>query len=69
MPKLKTHKATSKRFKLTSRKKLRRLKRRRAHARRNQSKRARRASGKYVPTSQVDAKRIRRLLGLPQSKS
>ncbi len=68
MPKLKTHKATAKRFKVTSRKKLRRLKRRRSHARRNQSKRAQRASDKYVEVSQADRKRIRRLLGLGHSK-
>jgi len=68
MPKMKTHKSTAKRFKVTGRRKLRRLKNRRSHRRLKKSKRVRRSFDKYLPVDQVDAKRVRRLLGLRQSK-
>jgi large subunit ribosomal protein L35 len=68
MPKIKTHKATAKRFKLTGRGKLRRLKGRRSHLRRRRSKRVRRAFDKDHPVDKVDRKRVRRLLGLKQPK-
>ncbi|RLC67790.1 MAG: 50S ribosomal protein L35 [Chloroflexi bacterium] len=68
MPKMKTHKATAKRFKVTGRRKLRRLKNRRSHLRRKKSKRVRRSFDKDLPVAKVDRKRVRRLLGLRQPK-
>jgi large subunit ribosomal protein L35 len=68
MPKMKTHKATAKRFKVTGRGKLRRLKGRRSHLRRRKSKRVRRGFDKDHPVDKVDRKRVRRLLGLKQRK-
>lgn len=64
MPKMKTHKATAKRFKVTGSGKLRRLKARRSHLRRRRSKRVRRSFDKDQPVARVDEKRVRRLLGL-----
>jgi large subunit ribosomal protein L35 len=69
MPKIKTHKVTAKRIKITSRRKLRRLKQMRSHKRSTKSKRARREFDKYHPVATEDQKRIRRLLGLRQKKS
>jgi len=63
MPKLKTHKATAKRFKITGKGKLRRRKQRSSHLRRKKSKRAKREMRKDVPVSRADVKRIERLLG------
>jgi large subunit ribosomal protein L35 len=68
MPKIKTHKSTAKRFKVTGRRKLRRLKGRRSHKRRTKSKRVRRDFDKDQPVAQADRKRVRRLLGLRQKK-
>jgi large subunit ribosomal protein L35 len=68
MPKMKTHKATAKRFKVTGKRKLRRLKNRRSHRRRTKSKRVLRSFDKDLPVAPVDQKRIRRLLGLRLSK-
>jgi len=68
MPKMKTHKATAKRFKVTGKRKLRRLKNRRSHRRRTKSKRVLRSFDKDLPVAQADRKRVRRLLGLRQSK-
>lgn len=68
MPKMKTHKATAKRFKLTGKGKLRRLKGRRSHLRRKKSKRVRRSFDRDHPVHRVDQKRVRRLLGLKQSR-
>jgi large subunit ribosomal protein L35 len=68
MPKLKTHKGTAKRFKVTGRRKLRRLKQRRSHLRRTKSKRVRRDFDKDQPVARADNKRLRRLLGLRQKK-
>jgi large subunit ribosomal protein L35 len=65
MPKMKTHKATAKRFKVTGRGKLRRLKQRRSHKRIKKSKRVRRSFDKDLPVARPDRKRVRRLLGLP----
>jgi large subunit ribosomal protein L35 len=64
MPKMKTHKGTAKRFKVTRKRKLRRLKHRRSHKRRKKSKRVRRSFDKDLPVSRADDKRLRRLLGL-----
>ena len=63
MPKMKTHKATAKRFKVTGRGKLRRMKQRRSHLRRKKSKRVRRAFDKDHPVAKADCKRVRHLLG------
>jgi len=68
MPKLKTHKATAKRFKVTGRRKLRRLRQRRSHKRRTKSKRVRRSFDKDQPVSKADRKRLQRLLVLRQKK-
>ncbi len=48
MPKLKTHKATAKRFKLTGTGKLMRTRGEKRHLRRNRSKRVKRVSWKMV---------------------
>ncbi|MFQ6014609.1 MAG: 50S ribosomal protein L35 [Anaerolineae bacterium] len=68
MPKLKTHKATAKRFKITGRRKLRRLKQGGSHLRRRKSKRVRRSFDKDHPLAKVDRKRVRRLLRLRKRK-
>ena len=68
MPKIKTHKATAKRFKVTGKRKLRRMKQRRSHLRRKKSKRVRRSFDKTLPVAKADRKRIRRLLGLRKRK-
>ncbi len=59
MPKMKTHKATAKRFKITGKGELRRLKQRRSHLRCRKSKRVRRSFDKDLPVDKVDDKRIR----------
>lgn len=64
MPKMKTHKATAKRFKVTGTGKLRRRKQRSTHLRRKKSKRVRRSFDKDHPVAKVDEKRIRRILSL-----
>jgi large subunit ribosomal protein L35 len=68
MPKIKTHKATAKRFKITGRGKLRRRKQRRTHLRRRKSKRALHALTKDQAVAKADQKRVRRILGLRQQK-
>ena len=67
MPKMKTHKVTAKRFKVTGSGKLRRLRQGRSHLRRKKSKRVLRAMDKELPVNPVDRKRVRRLLGLRKS--
>jgi large subunit ribosomal protein L35 len=64
MPKMKTHKTTAKRFKVTGKGKLRRRKVRATHLRRRKSKRMKRELQKDVPVSKADRKRVRRILGL-----
>jgi large subunit ribosomal protein L35 len=68
MPKMKTHKATAKRFKITGTGKLLRRKQRSTHLRRKKSKRVRRSFDKDHPLSRADQKRVRRLLGLRKRK-
>lgn len=68
MPKLKTHKSTAKRFKVTGRGKLRRLKQGRSHLRRRKSKRVRRSFDKDEPVAKPEVKRIERLLGFRTRK-
>ena len=68
MPKMKTHKGTAKRIKVTGRRKLRRMKNRRSHKRTTKSKRVRRAFDKDHPVARVDEKRLRKLLQIRQKK-
>jgi large subunit ribosomal protein L35 len=68
MPKMKTHKGTAKRIKVTGRRKLRRRKHRSSHKRLKKSKRVRRSFDKDQPVSQADKKRLQLLLGLRQTK-
>ncbi|MBN1658426.1 MAG: 50S ribosomal protein L35 [Anaerolineae bacterium] len=68
MPKIKTHKATAKRFKVTGTGKLRRLKTGRSHLRRKKTKRRLRSMDRYVKVDHADRKRVRRLLGLKKRK-
>jgi large subunit ribosomal protein L35 len=63
MPKLKTHKATAKRFKFTGSGKIKRRIARASHLRRRRSKRVRRKFKTYVDVAACDTKRIRRLTG------
>lgn len=63
MPKIKTHKATAKRFKITGRGKLRRRKQGSSHLRRKKSKRSRREMRQGLEVDPVDIPRIERLLG------
>jgi large subunit ribosomal protein L35 len=59
---MKTLKATAKRFKITGKGKLRRLKGRRSHLRRKKWKQVRRGFDKDYPVDKVNRKRVRRLL-------
>ncbi|UCC75860.1 MAG: 50S ribosomal protein L35 [Anaerolineales bacterium] len=68
MPKMKTHKATAKRFQITGSRRLFRLKQRRSHLRRRKSKRVLRSLDKDVPLASVDANRVRRIFGLRKAK-
>jgi large subunit ribosomal protein L35 len=62
MPKMKTHKATAKRFKVTSTGKLMRTKIGKSHLRRRKPKRTRRLFDEYlVVTDRASIKRVRRL--------
>jgi large subunit ribosomal protein L35 len=63
VPKLKTHKATAKRFKLTGSGKLMRTKGEKRHLRRNRSKRSKRSSWKMLQVETPgEVTRIKRLL-------
>ena len=68
MPKMKTHKATAKRFEITGKGKLRRLKQSRSHLRRRKSKRVLRSLDKDASVAKADRKRVRRILGLRKGK-
>lgn len=62
MPKMKTHKATAKRFKVTGTGKLMRTKIGKSHLRRKKTKRVRRMFDEYlVVTDKATIKRVRRL--------
>jgi large subunit ribosomal protein L35 len=63
VPKMKTHKSTAKRFKVTGTGKLRRLKQNRSHLRRKKSKRSKRQLQQDIKIDPVNLKRIERLLG------
>lgn len=63
MPKMKTHKATAKRFKLTGSGKLVRTKGEKRHLRRNRSARAKRTAWRMLEVEAPgDVKRVKRLL-------
>lgn len=64
MPKMKTHKGAAKRFKISSKGKLRRRKQGGTHLRRKKAKRVRRSYDKDQAVSKADRKRLRRVLGL-----
>ena len=63
MPKMKTHKATAKRFKITRRGKVRRRKQGSGHNRRKKTKRTKREIRQELEVEPVDIPRIERLLG------
>jgi large subunit ribosomal protein L35 len=63
MPKMKTHKATAKRFKITRRGKVRRRKQGSGHNRRKKTRRAKREMRQGLEVESVDIPRIERLLG------
>jgi large subunit ribosomal protein L35 len=62
MPKLKTHKATSRRFQMTGSGKFVRTRHGKSHLRRNRSKRAAREYDEMMPVFTGDLKRVRRLM-------
>lgn len=62
MPKIKTHKATAKRFKITGSGKIMRTKGGKSHLRRKRAKRAKRLYDEMLPVeNQGDVQRIKRL--------
>ena len=63
MPKMKTHKATAKRFRITGKGKLRRRKQGSSHLKRKKSKRSKREMRGDVKIDPVNVQRIERLLG------
>lgn len=62
MPKIKTHKASAKRFKVTGGGKLMRMKGQKSHLRRNRSRRAKALYSEMLPVTAGDAKRIAKLI-------
>lgn len=62
MPKLKTHKATARRFRVSGSGKLMRTRQGKSHLRRNKSARAKRDYDEMFVVSKVDAPRIRKLI-------
>ena len=66
MPKLKTHKATSRRMQYTGSGKLLRTRQGKSHLRRNRSKRAIRDYDEMIAVAKVDRARIRRLMPYAQ---
>ncbi|HAL62784.1 MAG TPA: 50S ribosomal protein L35 [Chloroflexi bacterium] len=67
MPKIKTHKATAKRFKVTGSGKLRRRKGHASHLRRKKSKRAERELKGNLSVSKADRGRVKRMLSLKRA--
>jgi large subunit ribosomal protein L35 len=62
MPKIKTHKSTAKRFRVTGTGKIMRLKGNRSHLRRNRSKRAKRLYDRKIEvTNAAEVERIHKL--------
>jgi len=64
MPKIKTHKATAKRFKVTGGGRLRRRKGHASHLRHKKSRRAKRELKGDLSVNRTDRKRVRRILSL-----
>jgi len=62
MPKIKTHKGTAKRFKITGSGRIRRRKQGGNHLRRKKTKRTRRMYSQDLPISDRDRKRIKQIL-------
>lgn len=67
MPKLKTHKGSARRFRITGTGKVRRMKGHRSHLRRKKPANVRRLYSKKLEVAPGDEKRVRKLLpyGLP----
>jgi large subunit ribosomal protein L35 len=67
VPKLKTHKGSARRFRITGTGKLRRMKGHRSHLRRKKPSNVRRLYSQKLEVSPSDEKRVRKLLpyGLP----
>jgi len=62
MPKMKTHKGTAKRFKITGSGRILRRKQGGSHLRRKKTKRTRRTYSQELPVSDTDRKRIKQIL-------
>jgi len=62
MPKLKTHKATARRFQVSGSGKLMRTRQGKSHLRRNRSARAKREYDEMFVISSADSKRVRHLI-------
>ncbi|MHB1005649.1 MAG: 50S ribosomal protein L35 [Chloroflexota bacterium] len=62
MPKLKTHKGTAKRIRVTGTGKLMRMKGLRSHLRRNKAKRVKAMFDEMIEVNRVDRERIRKLM-------
>jgi large subunit ribosomal protein L35 len=62
MPKLKTHKATARRFSVSGNGKLMRTRQGKSHLRRNKSARAKRQYDEMLVVAAVDVPRIRKLI-------
>ena len=62
MPKLKTHKATARRFQVSGSGKLMRTRHGKSHLRRNRSKRAKREYDEMFAVAKVDVPRIQKLI-------
>ena len=66
MPKLKTHKATARRFQVSGSGKILRTRQGKSHLRRNRSARAKRDYDEMFVVAKADAKRVRKLMPFPQ---
>lgn len=62
MPKLKTHKATARRFQVSGNGKLMRTRQGKSHLRRNRSKRAKREYDEMFVVAKADVKRVKKLI-------
>jgi large subunit ribosomal protein L35 len=62
MPKLKTHKATARRFQFSARGKLMRTRQGKSHLRRNRSARVAREYDEMFVVDKADARRVRKLI-------
>ena len=62
MPKLKTHKATARRFQVSGSGKLMRTRQGKSHLRRNRSKRVKREYDEMFVVSKADVSRVRKLI-------